>query len=83
MPLNNKLPRLPLQDDEEGYYDGPTIDQIATINVLINKLHTTDLNWLLTSVNDNPEDTSFDFWTASWGRARDLIESLEEIIKGY
>jgi hypothetical protein len=64
-----------LDPGSDQYYLGPTQYQLKTIALLIEELPDGELDWLL-------RDNNIEFWLASWGRAKDLITTIEEVIEG-
>jgi hypothetical protein len=69
-------------DTEDGreYYLDPTPEQLELIESLIDELPSDELDRLLGPSWSSDWSSSIDFWLKSWGRAEDLIGTLETIL---
>ncbi len=67
--------------DNDGmeYHLDPTPDQLDLIEDLIGELPPITLDWLFAGI-EGWKETNLDFWLKSYGRAEDLISTLEHML---
>jgi hypothetical protein len=82
MEIQDRLPRKGPKTGE--YYNPPTSDQLDHIAELLEELPDDDLDWLMCAVRADDgtlSQMSIEFWTQNFGRAADLITTMEETIR--
>lgn len=74
----------PGSDKTGTYYNPPTVDQLEYIQDLLEEIADDSLDWLMVVVRADDgtlSQMSIEFWTQNYGRANDLIQTMEETIR--